>query len=176
MERIELMRKIPTATELVARAKDGYFFELWLNSWVPVAEVSTPTAAMQYLKHKNPLNVCALAKQVIGKEMQNNRITNISYLTLFLISLLVATAISTTIVVPAIQGVDIDLYINRYPFLYAFAALIALLYIFGFIVLMARSHKAELEDACTALLIHAEKFKENLVYDYTLGKWISFQK
>ena len=167
------MSKTPTAAELKARAKDGYFFEYWLKSWVPTAEVSTPTTARRYLWRKNPLNVCALARQVIG---EGDRITIISYRSLFWLSLLVAVILSTFVAVPAIKGVDIDLYINRYPFAYGVAALIGLLHVFGCCVLMFCSYKEALEDACFALSLHVAKFKEGLVYDYNLGEWISFQE
>ena len=78
--------------------------------------------------------------------------------------------------VPTIQGVDIDLYINRYPFTYGVAALIGLLHVFSCCVLVFRSYKVALADACFALSFHVNKLKEGLVYDYNLGEWISFQE
>ena len=98
------MPKTPTAAELKAKAKNGYFFEYWLKSWVPTAEVITPTMARRYLWRKNPLNVCDLAKQVVCEEIQGNRVTKISYRSLLLLSLLVAAILGARWRYPQYRG------------------------------------------------------------------------
>lgn len=163
----------PTADEMISKAKDGYFWEINLKTWIHRSQVSTEAIARNYLKRKNPFRVNMLANMV-GDSVAERLTGFTSYVFHRFIRITFWYLVVTLIAYFALKLTDTSFIEARetYPIAYGLWGTVTLLqgsFIMRMLYLLRRY---DLDDGAFALAKQAEMLNEGYVFDYSTGEWL----